>query len=265
MNVDVIRLLRSVMRFSKPCFQFSTKQLLIGVLCASIVCVGAVRIAEAIDKKRRIDNLKQWVHIKVSHELVSLKDRFIALVLGKQYVCHVEAIGLGSEPSDQSMIDQLSEFSEAKKFTVIYHTCNSDFSPLSKLANVEEVFFEESTYGDISYLSGMGKLKKLTIVEGGIDGGLEAIGSLNELTHVRINLVHIPFTDESFNRFCNATSMEILDLEHNYSFGTLENLEPLTKLRKLKSLSGLLREGNKTHLAIAELMPVNCEIKFETN
>jgi len=252
------------MRFSKSRFHFSIKQLLIGILCASIICLGGVKIAEAIVKKRRVDRLNQRVHITVSNDLVSMRDRFIALVLGKQYVCRVEAIGLGTEPSDSSTIEQLSQFTEAKKLTIIYHTCDGDFSPLSKLVNIEEVFFEKSVYGDISYLSGMHKLKKLTIVEGSIDCGLEAIGSLNELRHVEIKLAHILFTDESFNRFCDATSLEILDLERNYSFGTVKNLEPLTKLRQLKSLTGLLQEGNRTHHAIAKLLPENCEIKFET-
>ena len=253
------------MRSSKTRFQFSVKQLLIGIALASFTSLAGIKASEAIAKKRTIDRLQQVVHITVSHEVLSLQDRFIGLILVNDYVNHVEVVGIGTEPINPDLIEQLSRFSEAKKLTIVYHPYENNFLPLSKLENVEEVFLESSICRDITFLKGMYKLKKLTIVEGSIDRGMEAIGSLNELTYIRIKLVHIPFTDESFNLFCNASSLETLDLGYNYSFGTLTDLEPLTKLRNLESLSGLMQEGNSDHHAIAQRMPKKCRIKFEAN
>lgn len=61
------------MRLPKSLFQFSTKQLLIGILLASIICVGGVKISKAIARKRHIDALKQRVTVKASHEPVTLE------------------------------------------------------------------------------------------------------------------------------------------------------------------------------------------------
>ena len=216
---------------------------------------------EARERKRLLDELRVVASVEFSNESTSVTDQLAEGVVGN-CLRPVDKISFGSELYQPGAVEKITRFPEARKLFLLHNADNVDFGPLSCMENVELFFIEESIVGDISFVKDWANLRELRVVEASIDTGLDAIGELTAIKTVDISLVSLPFSDQSFDLFCNAESLEFLKLEHNYGFDTLEDLSPLTKLRNLKYVSGLLQKGNKTHEAIAKLLPKDCEIVF---
>ena len=249
----------------KRWFQLGIRTLLL----LTLVLAGCIHIYAKVQKREQAIQLLTNHGYKIEFcewDEVPLRYRLLWLVVGENGGLPVKSFTGGSEleVSEGPQIEAIAELSEMTELSLEYMTqTNFDLAPLHSLVNVQEFLSWDGGYIDDSAIFGsMPKLRKFKMIEGTFDGDMAEFGTLKELKEVTIQLSWLKMNDSSFDKFCNATALEQLDLSHNYR-REITDFSPLLKLKNLKELKGILNPQNPDHQELIDALPEGCVVEYQ--
>lgn len=257
--------LQSSIKKPRRRFQLGIRTLLLLTLVLALCIYGYTKV---LKREQAIQLLTQHGY-KIEFcewDEVPLRYRLLSLIVGENGGLPVKSFTGGAEfeLSEGPQIEAIAELSEMTELSLEYMTrTNFDLTPLHSLVNVQKFLsWDACSIDDSGIFGSMPKLRTFKMIEGTFDGDMAEFGRLKELKEVTIQLSWLKMTDLSFDKFCNATALEKLDLSHNYR-REITDFSPLLKLKKLKELKGVLDPENPDHQDLIDALPKGCDVEYE--
>ncbi len=241
-------------------FRFRLKSLLLVTVAAAIVFAVW---ASAKNRSSTVHFLREngcYITFQDKPALPFYTNSMVWL-FGDDAVCPVDSLTV-VELSEARVVNQIAKLIELKHLSIEHNSDPLDLSPLRSLGKLETLSGCEGWIGDTSFVSSLKSLKSISMTETQFGGDLSELGSLPRLKSLQISLADLKLTNDSFRQLCNATSLRKLDLTYNYSLGAVDDFSPVTNLKLLRELHGVLDPQNTKDSKLIELLPDDCEVKF---
>ena len=221
-----------------------------------------------LEQRRKVMDLMYHHGIKIEYcqpEETALRYRLLGWLTGSKHAVPVKSIGNCAEIHHPGVVEAVALLTEAKHLDLGYQEEGISLEPLASLVNIETITaWDNGWIIDDSFMRSMHALEEFNFIEGTLNSDLAIFGELKKLKKLSISLTYLTqLNNESFDALCNAENLEELELMHNYSLGTLTDVSPILKLKRLKKVTGLLDPEDVDHQAIIASLPEGCTNEFK--
>lgn len=239
-----------------------------GIRSLLVLTLIAAYAWSRLEQRRKVMDLMFHHGIKIEYcqpEETALQYRLLRWLTGSKHAAPVKSISNCAEIHFPGVVEAVASLTEAKQLHLGFQEEGISLEPLASLVNIETITaWDNGWIIDDSFMRSMQKLEEFNFIEGTLNSDLAIFGDLKKLKKLSISLTYLnKVNNESFDALCNAENLEELELMHNYSLGTLTDISPILKLKRLKKVTGLLDPENVDHQAIIASLPVGCTTKYK--